>query len=125
MDFKITYVKEKDYFLIQTTGDTCPDMIEASLKHTFNDPNWHPFVNILYDNRREKVKHLSTKDVEEISLKFVAHEDKLKQSKIGTVMTDDLSFGLGRMWEFFIGEMTELKTRVFRSVEEAKRWIEN
>ena len=37
---------------------------------------------------------------------------------------DDLSFGLSRMWEGFVSD-APLRTRVFRSVPEARTWIES
>ena len=41
---------------------------------------------------------------------------------IAIVGADDLIFGLGRMWEAFVGDVP-FETKVFRDVEEAESWL--
>jgi hypothetical protein len=124
MDFKISFAKEKGYFIIKTSGDTTPADVEASLKQALNSPNWRTGTHILYDSRLENLDNLSSDDVQLISLKFTQFNDKLKYSKIALVMTKDSAFGIARMWENFTEITASFKTNVFRSIEDAFKWIE-
>ena len=124
MDFEISFAKEKGYFIIKTSGDTTPADVEASLKQAFNSPNWSAGTHILYDNRLENLDNLSSVDVQMISLKFTQFNDQLKYSKIALVMPRDRAFGIARMWESFTECAASFKTNVFRSIDEAFKWIE-
>ena len=124
MEFEISYVKERGYFIIKTSGDTTPDDVEASLKQVFSSPYWTTGTHILYDNRLEILDHLSSDDVHKISLKFTQFNDKLENSKISLVMPKDVAFGLARMWEFYTENTASFRTNVFRSMDNALKWIE-
>ncbi|MCH7645204.1 MAG: hypothetical protein IH974_10250 [Myxococcales bacterium] len=43
---------------------------------------------------------------------------------IAIVGPDDLTFGLSRMWEAMVSH-SDLRTRVFRSIPDAERWIKD
>ena len=124
MEFEISFVKEKSYFIIKTSGDTTPDDVEASLKQVFNSPYWSNGTHILYDNRLENLHNLSSDDVQKISLKFTQFNDKLENSKIALVMPNDIAFGLARMWEIYTENTASFRTNVFRSMDDAIKWIE-
>jgi len=124
MDFEIIFVKEKDYFIIKTSGDTTPDDVEASLKQVLNDPDWSTGTHILYDNRLENFSNLSDGDMQRISLKFTQFNNKLKRSKIAMVMPGDIAFGLARMWETYTENSASFKTNIFRKIDDAFKWIE-
>ena len=124
MDFEIIFVKEKDYFIIKTSGDTTPDDVEASLKQVLNDPDWSTGTHILYDHRLENFSNLSDGDMQRISLKFTQFNNKLKRSKIAMVMPGDIAFGLARMWETYTENSASFKTNIFRKIDDAFKWIE-
>jgi hypothetical protein len=124
MDFEISFRKETGYFLIKTSGDTTPDDVEASLLKVFTSPDWSNGKNILYDNRLENLEKLTSDDVQRISLKFTQFNDKLKNSKIAMVMPKDVAYGLARMWENYTETDATFKTNVFRSIDNALKWIE-
>ena len=124
MDFEISFKKETGYFIIKTSGDTTPDDVEASLEQVFISPDWSNGKNILYDNRLENLDKLSSDDVQRISLKFTQFNEKLRNSKIALVMPKDVAYGLARMWENYTETTATFRTSVFRSMDNALKWIE-
>jgi hypothetical protein len=124
MDFEISFKKETGYFIIKTSGDTTPDDVEASLEQVFTSPDWSNGKNILYDNRLENLDKLSSDDVQRISLKFTQFNEKLRNSKIALVMPKDVAYGLARMWENYTETTATFRTSVFRSMDNALKWIE-
>ncbi len=123
MDFEITF-SEKRYFIVTTSGDTSPDDVENSLCQIFQRKEWCPGTNILYDNRQENLDQLSNNDVKVISQKFTQFNEKLINSKVALVMPKDLAFGIARMWEANTEYSASFATCVFRSIDEAYKWIE-
>ena len=125
MDFEITYLKEKGYFIIKTSGETSPDDVEKSLKQAFDSQDWCDGTHILYDNRHEDLASLSNDEVQKISQIFTQFNDKLTNSKIALVMPKDFAFGIARMWEVHTEfNDSSFATRVFRSIDEAHGWLE-
>lgn len=124
MDFEITYLKEKGYFLIKTTGDTSPDEVEKILMQTFESRDWSDGARILYDGRLEGHRHLLSGEVQRMSQQVLQFNGKLANSKIALVMSNDFSFGMARMWEAYTGLAASFETCVFRSIDEASAWIE-
>jgi len=124
MDFEISFRKETGYFIIKTSGDTTPDDVEASLIQVLTSPDWSKGKNILFDNRLENLNKLSSDDVQKISLKFTQFNKKLANSRIALVMPEDVAFGLARMWENYTETTATFRTNVFRSIDNALKWIE-
>jgi hypothetical protein len=55
---------------------------------------------------------------------FIQFNDKLRHSNIALVMPKDRAFGIARMWESFTECAASFKTNVFRSIDDAFKWIE-
>lgn len=124
MDYDISYLKEKGYFIIKTSGYTSLDYVEKSLKQAFDSQDWCDGTHILYDNRNQDLKKLSNDDVQKFSQKVTQFNDKLTNSKIALVMPTDLAFGLARMWQAYTEPNASFTICVFRSIDESHAWIE-
>jgi len=125
MNFIITHSEHKNYFLIETSGKTSINDIEKCLLQIFSDSSWKNGMHLLFDNRNEDLSELSNIEVEIIAGKFVAYNEHLKNSKIALVMCKDVSYGIGRMWEAYLSlHQAVFKTQIFRSFEDARKWIE-
>ena len=123
MDFEICFEDEKGYYVIKTSGETTPSDVQKSLRSVFSHQCWRPGMSIMFDNRREDLTKLSSYDIKLISLKFLKFNDQLAGSKVALVMPGDLSYGLARMWELYTERTASFKTSVFRSIENASKWI--
>jgi len=124
MDFEISYVKDKAYFIIKTRGETTPVDIKKSLEMVFGHQNWLDGASILYDNRLEDLTKLTNHEVKMISDIFIKYNNKLSNSKVAVVMPEDLAFGFARVWEAHTEGDSTFKTRVFRGIEDACAWME-
>ena len=126
MNFTVTLSKNRDYFFIETSDKTSADDIEKFLTDIFSDSSWKNGMHLLFDNRKENLSELSNIEVEIIAGKFLQFNEYLKNSKIALVMPKDLSYGIARMWETYVSlNNASFETQVFRSVKNAREWIEN
>ena len=123
MEFEISFIEVKGYFLIKTSGETTPHDIERSLNEVTNHPNWTRGTDIVFDNRMEDLSKLSSDDIKDISLKFLKFNRELKGSKIALVMPEDFAYGLARMWEIHTQNVASFVSTVFRSLDDATKWV--
>lgn len=83
----------------------------------------HKLRSQLYDFREVTKFDLSSDD-----MRMLADQDKAAASQnpnlaIAIVGNNDLMFGLAKMWEVFVSEAS-LKANVFRTLKEARDWLE-
>ena len=68
---------------------------------------------------------ISAKQVNQIALKLLGLREARKGGKTAIVTETDLTFGLARMLQILLDANQEkwVKTRVFRYMNRAKRWL--
>ena len=81
-------------------------------------------LNILWDLTKSDLSEISSSDVELIVNLSVKYAEKRSSGKTAIVGSDDLTFGLSRMYEL-TKEMTELpfETQTFRDIGKAYKWL--
>lgn len=81
-------------------------------------------TNVLWDFTKSDLREISSPDVENIVNLSVKYAKKRSSGKTAIVGSDDLTFGLLRMYEL-TKEMTELpfETQTFRDIGKAYKWL--
>lgn len=81
-------------------------------------------TNVLWDLTKSDLREISSPDVENIVNLSVKYAKKRSSGKTAIVGSDDLTFGLLRMYEQ-TKEMTELpfETQTFRVIGKAYKWL--
>lgn len=125
MKYALTYLKDKECFLIEDYGKTDPNVIEEALKEILQSEHWRNPGNIIFDCSNEDLSQLNTSDVQIISLKFTLYNKVLAGSRFAIVMPKDLSFGMGRMWEAFTINKATFQIQIFRTLDAAHNWLKN
>jgi len=78
-------------------------------------------LNVLWDISGADVSSIQWPDIEKIVQISVAHGDTRVGGKTAVVATEDITFGLSRVYEMIKEpEHLPFQTRVFRSLEDAK-----
>ncbi len=80
------------------------------------------FVNILCDYREVTELDVNSEDVNRIVAQDKRQEPLFDKSKCAVVTTDDLVYGMSRMWEI-LSDDTRLTTEVFRDINDALKWL--
>jgi hypothetical protein len=69
--------------------------------------------------------HVATLDI-----RAIVEEDRRlaalapRRLPVAIATSSNLGFGLARMWETFVGDVTEWQTALFRSRKEAESWVQ-
>ncbi|MEE8552810.1 MAG: hypothetical protein V3S72_05875 [Desulfobacterales bacterium] len=81
-------------------------------------------TNVLWDFTKSDLREITSADVENIVNLSVKYAEKRSSGKTAIVGSDDLTFGLLRMYEM-TKEMTELpfETQAFRDIVKAYKWL--
>lgn len=123
MKYDLSYLEDKECFLIKDYGKTDPNVIEAALKEMLQSDHWHFQCSIIFDCSEEDLSALNTTDVQFISMTFTQYNKELEGCRIAIIMTQDLSFGMGRMWEAFTQNRATFEVQICRNLDEADQWI--
>ena len=123
----MSYTIDSDAGVISITGEgllTDSEMIDCvdALRH---DPALRPEMNTLSDMRRIEVGFTSA-GVEKMVEVMRATEDRRGAAKAAIVVSEDVAFGMARMFESiadFSGVHPEF--RVFRDIQSAVDWLQS
>jgi len=80
--------------------------------------------NILWDFTKSDLSEIRSSDVELITKLSVKYAEKRSSGKTAIVGSDDLTFGISRMYEM-TKEIAKLpfETKAFRDIDKAFKWL--
>lgn len=122
MPFKIHYTEDGGVLLNAVGRRMVDDMLDMNRKIYANEEKIRAIKYQLCDLIRVEGGVLTAQDVE-----LVAEQDK-QAAKINpniivaVVSTMDIAYGLARMWQAYV-DQASFETGVFRSMEEARKWL--
>ena len=115
--------------VVETSGVAAVDGFQRFMQAVIDHPDWERGVPILLDHSRLDLRSLSHSDLRDIGADGVALSPTLRGSKVAVVLPDDLSYGLGRVWQtqFFLlaGSDRSRVVQIFRSRDEALDWLQS
>ena len=109
--------------ILTATGELRPETFIRAVKTFADDP---PAKKILWDFREAyPAESFTLDDMKRIAALVKATIGSQADGKTAYVATSDLAFGVSRMYQAHL-QMTNTnrETKVFRSMEEALRWLE-
>lgn len=83
-------------------------------------------LNLAWDFSEANTSHITRDDINSIIKHAKTHAHLRKNGKTAFIVSDDLSFGLGRMYDI-VAEISDHKIfhNVFRNIEEAIEWLQD
>lgn len=125
MDFTIEYVEELNAIVLKTEGSiTVIDslrMIDAEVDML----EQYPEASILYDQTRSTAENITSDHIIKISEYSARLGELMEGKKLAVVLVDNLGYGLGRMWQSFTETKVPFEIKLFRTYEEAEKWIQS
>ena len=107
---------------VQTlSGDVTAGDLRAALTELYEKPEIHPDQRSIWDLREANVRGMSAADVQQIADPVSGSWAGRGVPRNALVASEDLVFGLSRMYEARLGGGGE--TRVFRDMSEALSWL--
>jgi len=114
--------RERGVVFVVGEGEVGFADLEAYCRGVVEDPDYRPGFHELVDFR--KANHWSVPGEELRKLRDVNLEvsAKVGRSRLAYVITNDLAYGIGRMF-MAISDESKIEHRVFRDMVEAREWL--
>lgn len=121
----VTYVKDRDYLLVKTSGPATLEGFRKFTQDLGNHPAWRPGMKVLIDHTELVVKDFSTEEIRLVVEEAFLINERLGDFPAAAVMSDKLAFGLGRMWQLTIESKVQTvpPLSIFQSIEQAESWL--
>jgi hypothetical protein len=125
MEFECIYNPELDTVEGVTRGKADVETFLEMLNRVLEICGQQEAANIVIDHSYLDAESLSMANIETLGRKAASKKGICKVRKCAHVVTNDLQFGLVRGWEIIVSmyELSDLKTQVFRSRDDATEWI--
>jgi hypothetical protein len=98
--------------------------IFAFLDDIVSHPQWVPGMQILVDHRDLNLNKIAQDGIREVSRYFANLSLNLGNGKIAFVLNRDIDFGIARAWELMTADDVEISIYMFRSIEDARTWLD-
>jgi hypothetical protein len=125
LHYEITFREDASLFSVRASGRATVAGFEAYLNETLEHPSWRPGMNLLADLRELETDAFSGDDVRSVVALYRRASEQLGNGRCAIVMSKLASFGLARMWELYSKDTIGLRVGVFRSIDEAREWLES
>ena len=119
MDLRID--DEKNIAYIKLSGLLSKEVILNAFDLTVSDKRYKKGMGRLWDFRDADLSSLNSETVIEMAQYSLKFPEGIRDVKVAFVATSDLEFGLSRMFE--ITSQAKTPIGVFRSIDEAEKWM--
>ena len=108
---------------VLVSGKASVEGLNDAAKAIIDSPGWIPGINILSDYRELDLSHLTGDDMDRFAKTLSSYRKSLGNGLCACVSTNPLDFGLGRMWEVFMEQHSDLRVCIFYDLEKAQKWL--
>ncbi|MBI5062584.1 MAG: hypothetical protein HZB87_03705 [Desulfatitalea sp.] len=107
----------------KVTGDLLLEDVQQAFAIRTGHPEFRPEMGVLWDLSEANASRMTSNDIRRIAGQNKA---RLKKTgvpyKVAFLAPRDIEYGLSRMYEMF-ADASLVENRVFRTLEEARRWL--
>jgi hypothetical protein len=121
MEFAIQYNEE--FFEIRTSGDAEFQKFRDILEALVNHDRWEPGKSFLMNHTELNPGTLTLDHMRSIAEFNAQYSAKMGLSRCALLVTSDVAYGMGRVWEAFVEEKWNVTEKLFRSRDEAIEWL--
>jgi hypothetical protein len=105
------------------SGPIRPEDYAVVAREIMKLPGWHPGMRVLIDYTCLDLKEEMGADAFTYAEALVPLRQAMGRSRIACVNNRSVEYGLGRMFQVFAQEMTDLEIGIFYTFEEAMNWL--
>ena len=102
--------------------DTYKDQGKRLIEIT-GDPAWSKDCNVIVDLSAVTDFDISSEDRKDIIKQQQSRNSIIGKGKMAIVAQDGHTFGMSRMFELLSKNKTKMKTRIFREMIDAEKWL--
>lgn len=103
-------------------GELNKNLLIEKLKDIYENPDYKPDMNVLWDIREAIISSFFSADVQAVRDFVSKHWGTGGKSRAALVVSKDVDFGLARMYQILSESKTLSPVQVFRDFDEALNW---
>ena len=115
---------EKRVRVHTVTGPLFLDELMGTLKGIYSSEDFDPAFDVLWDIRDADVSSFSHEEIVRLRDLVTGHWGVEGGSRAALIVSEDLSYGLARMYGSLIESSSASELRVFRNMEDALNWLQ-
>jgi hypothetical protein len=123
MEYAISWGEGPEDVLVETSGPAVLADLEAMTGALVADPRFRAGLAIVIDHTRAQWASLTPTDIRRRAAGLAALSARIGPQRIAFVVGGTGDYGIGRMLELLTEEDTQLRTRIFRSRDDARAWL--
>ena len=108
--------------VLTPSGDLTLSRAETLISLMTGHPDFAPGMPSVWDLREADLSPLDSEDLRQIAAFSSALRGERGNARVAAVSSEDLSFGITRMYEV-VGEVAHLQFKAFRDFDEAVAWV--
>jgi hypothetical protein len=125
MHYTIIFDNDLSSFIISATGPaTVPDIV-ALVNEALKDGRWRSGMNVIVDYRLTELDVLKSAEAHALADFIIRFKEKIGAGHIAHVVSRTVDYGMIRMWENLIADQVPFDARVFYSLDDARKWIDD
>lgn len=98
--------------------------LQTLLGNFYQSEAYDPSMDSLWDLTEADFREVKTEEIRALAEMVSKHWGSDARSRAALVVSQDLGFGLARMYEILLSALDSPNVMVFRSIEEARDWLE-
>lgn len=120
MSIRFIHQPENNFLIIKITGTLEWEQLQLAAEKLTNSNEFKPDIDTLYDLTEMDFSNI-TSEFEQQLIQFRKQLNR-GNAKIACVVTTEVAFGLGRMYEALSDKLPQ-QVRVFKAFDDAKLWL--
>ena len=124
MKYDISVDENNAQFVVRTQGPIKLEVEKLMLPEIVSHPKWNGRFNLLFDHSNSTLEHLQAIDIQQLSDLIRQYSESFGDIKIAIVLSTDLNYGLGRMWQAYTSCHVSCDMCIFRTLEDAQGWLQ-
>jgi hypothetical protein len=105
------------------TGELTPEELLGALESVYGRSDYRPGACALWDLRGATLHKFDKAQIRRVADYVASNRGAPKGTCAALVVSRDLDYGLARMYEQMLVASTDVRTMVFRDIEEARAWL--
>ena len=105
------------------TGQLTMEDLVSSLEKVYSMPDYDPGMRVLWDLREADLSSFVSPQVQQVRDFVGSNWGTEAKNYAAMVVSSEESFGLMRMYEFYVEQKSGNEVQVFRDYDEALSWI--
>ncbi len=114
---------EDGIVLAVLSGPISPEGYVAVARDIMKLPGWNPGMRVLIDYTYLDLKKEMGADAPTYAEALAPLRKAMGRTRVACVNNRSVEFGLGRMFQVFVQELTDLEVGIFYTFEEAMNWL--